>query len=125
MSNIEALAADWIETKKAINAAQKKLLAIDNQLIEALGAQEEGAETHEVGDLKVVITGKLTRTLDPIAWDSVKNRIDHAMWPVATKVAIDLKGVRYLQNNEPDIWKQINTAFTTKPAKTAVAVKVV
>lgn len=123
MSNIEPLAKEWLDLKKTEAQAAAKRKKIEDQLVAALGAREEGAETHEVGPYKVTITGKLTRSVDPVAWESVKGRIDQNMWPVKVSTSVDAPGVKYLQNNEPDLWKAISVAFETKPAKTAVAVK--
>lgn len=123
MSNIEPLAEEWLALKKAEAQAAAKRKKIEDQLIAALGAKEEGAQTHEVGPYKVTVTGKLTRSMDAVAWDSVKGRIPESMWPVKTSVSVDSPGVKYLQNNEPDMWKAISIAFETKPAKTAVTVK--
>jgi len=123
MSNVETLARDWIAAKHDENTARKARLELEGQLIEALGAKPEGAETHEIGDYKVTLTGKLTRSLDIDAWYEVKNSIPTDLWPVTVKITADIKGMKWLQEKDPTNWAKISEAFTTKPAKTAVAVK--
>lgn len=123
MSNVETLARDWIEAKKAEALAKNQRTAIEDELTKALDVKAEGATTHQVGPYKVTLTGKLTRKVDPVAWDNVKDRIPESMWPVKRTVTADVTGCKYLAENEPDMWKAISIAFETKPAKTAVAVK--
>ena len=123
MSNVESLARDWMTAKHDENEAKKARLNVEGQLIEALGAKQEGAETHTIGNYKVTLTGKLTRSMDADVWEKVKNNIPDDLWPVATKVSVDIKGMKWLQENDTATWKNISAAFATKPAKTAVAVK--
>ena len=123
MTNVETLARDWISAKHDESTAQKSRLNIEAQLIEALGAKVEGAETHEIGNYKVTLTGKLSRSLDQAVWAIVKRDIPTAMRPVKTTVTADTTGVKWLQENKPEMWAKVSEAFTTKPAKTACAVR--
>ena len=123
MSNIEKLAADWIEAKKAETLAKTQRTAIEDQLTEALDVKIEGATTYQVGPYKVTLTGKQTRSMDAEVWNQVKDRIPENMWPVKVSTTVDATGCKYLADIAPDIWAKISEAFTTKPAKPAVAVK--
>ncbi len=125
MSNVETLARDWLKAKHDENAARKSRLNIEGQLIEALGAKEEGAQTHEIGDYKVTLTGKLTRSMDADLWLELRADIPESLWPVNAKVVYspDKAGMAYLQENETKAWRKIADAFTTKPAKTSIMVK--
>lgn len=120
--NIEALSADWIAAKAAEEAANKARIDIENRLIAALGQKEEGAQTHNIGQYKIEIVGKVSRKLDFAAWDIIKDKFPENLRPIKVKEELDEKGVKYLQQNEPQLYAIL--PLEVKPAKTAVKVVV-
>lgn len=120
---LEKLAENWKAFKSAERAAQAARLEVEEQIIALTGAKEEGALTVDAGEYKICVTAKLTRTLDPVKWEDIKESIPERMRPVTYKPALDLKGLRYLELNEPDTYRIIAKAIETKPAKTSVEVK--
>lgn len=120
--NIEALSADWIAAKSAEEAANKARIDIENRLIAALGQKEEGAQTHNIGQYKIEIVGKVSRKLDFAAWDIIKDKFPENLRPIKVKEELDEKGVKYLQQNEPQLYAIL--PLEVKPAKTAVKVVV-
>jgi hypothetical protein len=118
--NIEALATAWELAKTAEQQANAERVKIEEQLIAALGQKEEGAVTHKVGDFKIEIVGKINRKLDFAAWDLVKDQFPENLRPIKVKEELDEKGVKYLQQNEPQLYAIL--PLEIKPAKTAVKV---
>jgi hypothetical protein len=123
MDNIEALARDWLEAKRAEGQANRKRIAIEKQIAEALDVPSEGSKTHTLDNFKVTLTQPMTRKLDAAIWDEVKHRIPEHNHPVAMKPAVDAMGVKWLVKNEPDTWNSIAAAFTIKPGKVGVKVE--
>lgn len=123
MNDLETLAHQWREAKAAETAANKARIEIESQMIALTGCKEEGSQTHDAGALKVTITGKLNRTLDRALWSEIERTIPKALRPVEYVPRLDTKGLRYLENNEPDIYRTIAKALTVKPGKPAVSVK--
>lgn len=121
--NLEALAAEWRAAKKAENDARNQRVDIESRIIELTGHKEEGSQTHEAGDWKVSVTGKLNRKLDPAKWAEIEDSIPEDLRPVRYNPSLDTKGLRYLEQNEPDVYKRVAQAIETKPAKPAVEVK--
>ena len=121
--NIEALSAAWLDAKAAEQKANEARVAIEEQIVAALGQKEEGAQTHKVGDFKIEIVGKVSRKLDFAAWDLVKDKFPENLRPIKVKEELDEKGVKYLQLNEPQLYAIL--PLEIKPAKTAVKVVVV
>lgn len=119
-TNIEALCRDWIEAKKAENAANRQRIAIEEQIAQALESRPEGAITHKLDGYKVTLTQPVTRKLDVDAWEKVKGLIPMSLAPVKTKIEADGTGCKYLAENRPEIWAKIATAFETKPGKLGV-----
>jgi hypothetical protein len=123
MSNIEALARDWLDAKKAENEAAARRVAIEAQLAAALEVKEEGSITHKLDGYKVTLTQPVTRKLDEAAWEKVKSKAPMEMWPVKTNVEADATGMKWLEKNEPAIWRKIASAFESKKGKVGVKVE--
>lgn len=120
--SLEILAECWQAAKTAEAEARDQRLAIEEQIIALTGMKEEGSQTHKAGARKVKVTGKLTRKLLPEEWERIAKTIPEALHPVQYKPSLDLKGLRYLENNEPETYSLVCQAIETKPAKPAVEV---
>lgn len=115
------IANELFEAREAEKKANERRVELEEELIAILGQKEEGAQTHEVGDYKVTITGKLIRKIDWDLYDkSIAAKIPESLQPVKVKRELDDSGVKYLANNEPQIYRLLAKALTIKPAKTAV-----
>ncbi len=120
---LENLAAEWRHCKLDEENARKARVEIEEQIVELTGCREEGSKTHDAGNYKVSVTGKLNRNLDAAKWEEIKDRVPEALRPVDYKPTLDTKGLRYLENNEPEVARVVSEAIETKPGKTAVEVK--
>ena len=124
MSNIDGLAADWLLVK----AQEKEIIAqrhaIEEQINAALDAKDEGSITHTLQDYKITLTQPVSRKVDPIAWDKIKDKIPENMHPVKVSVSADASGCRYLAEKEPRLWSKIAKAFTSKAGKVGIKVEV-
>ena len=115
------IANELFEAREAEKQANERRVELEEELIALLGQKEEGSQTHEVGDYKVTITGKLIRKVDWDLYDkSIAAKIPESLQPVKVKRELDDSGVKYLANNEPQIYRLLAKALTIKPAKTAV-----
>ena len=125
MQTIEQLAQQYVAAKAAENAANKARVAIEEQIIELVGAREEGSATTELANgLKLTITGKMSYKADMPTLLTICQTLPESVRPIKTEVKLDETGARYIRNNEPEIWRQLAPAITVSPAKTAVSVKV-
>lgn len=123
MSNIDALARDWLEAKKQEQEANQHRLNIEKELTSALSAKDEGSITHNLDGYKVTLTQPVRRTVDAETWSMIESTIDADFQPVKYKLEVDAKGVKWLQENEPMQWAKMAPAFTTKPGKISVKVE--
>ena len=120
---LPTLAESWRAAKRAEESAREERVRIEEEIIAITGCREEGSQTYAAGDWKITVTGKLTRKLDADAWARIESSIPEAMRPVKYAPILDTKGLRYLENNEPDIYRLVAKAIETKPAKPAVSIK--
>jgi hypothetical protein len=120
----EQLAQDLIAAKATEAAANKARVAIEEQLIAALGSRPEGAVTHELTNgFKVTVTGKMTYKADMAKLMAVCCELPENMRPLKVETKLDETGAKYLRANEPEVWAQLAAAITIKPAKTSVEIK--
>ena len=113
-------ASDWMDAKNEEIAANKRRLEIEEEILSLVTSKTEGSESYQVGPYKVTLTGRLNRKVD---WDMLpKLGIPQEMLPLKHKPELDLKGLRYLESNEPEIYKTFCKAMTIEPAKTSVTV---
>lgn len=120
---LHKLCAQWLEAKAAETKANKARIAIEDDIVALAGKKDEGAQTHAIDGFKVTITGKVSRKMDWDKWAQVKAQIPENLRPVKIKEELDERGVKYLADNEPAIYKLL--PIEVKPAKTAVEIKVV
>lgn len=117
------IAQELYEARQVEREANERRVQLEEELIALVGAREEGSKTHTIGDFKVTITGKLNRKIDwEIFDDSIASQIPESLQPVKIKRELDEAGVKYLANNEPQLYKLLSKALTIKPAKTAVTI---
>lgn len=123
---LESLVDKWVVEKRAEEDAAKRRVAIEEAIIARTGERDEGAQTHELADgRKLTVTAKITRTVDEALWRQVEAQIPESLRPVqwVATPKLDLKGVRYLQENEPAVYAIVARALTAKKAKTSISVK--
>ena len=118
---VDVLGFELAKAKELEASAREKRVQIEQQLIEAIGAKEEGATTQSGNYFKVTTTGKLTRKLDVQAFNRIAAQLgEHA--PVKTTVSLDVRKLKKLAVDEPALFSMMLDVIETKPAKTAVTV---
>jgi hypothetical protein len=123
MTNVQALARDWLDAKRAENAANAARIKIEEELAQALDVPDEGSKTHKIEGFKVTLTQPVTRKLDAAVWEKVKQHISPEMAPVKVKLEADATGCKWLATNDAKTWRKIASAFETKPGKVGVKVE--
>ena len=118
---VDLLGFELAKAKKLEASAREKRVQIEQQLIEAIGAKEEGATTQAGNFFKVTTTGKLTRKLDVKAFNQIAAQLgEHA--PVKTIGSLDVRKLKKLAVDEPVMFNMMLYVIETKPSKTAVTV---
>lgn len=121
--SVDDLAKYWLAIKSAERAAQTERIEVEIELIQRLGAREEGSQTHDAGPYKITVTGKLTYKADVPELLTLADRLPEHLRPIKTETKLDEAGAKYLRANEPELWRLIAPAIEIKPAKTALIVK--
>ena len=124
MSNVDGLAAEWLQLKAQEKEIIAKRHAVEKQITEALDAKDEGTISHKLDQHKVTLTQPVTRKVDAVQWDKVKDKIPENMHPIKVSISADAVGCRYLAEKEPMLWRKVAKAFETKQGKIGVKVEV-
>lgn len=123
MSNVDGLAAEWLQLKAQEKEIIAKRHAVEKQITEALDAKDEGTISHKLEQHKVTLTQPVTRKVDAVQWDKVKDKIPENMHPIKVSISADAVGCRYLAEKEPVLWRKVAKAFETKQGKIGVKVE--
>lgn len=118
------LIQEYLQAKTEADAATLRSKALAQQIIARMGAPDEGQKTYVVGSYKLTIEQPVTTKIDWDAWDTVKDRIPEALHPIEMKASLDEKGVRWIRNNEPDIYSVLAQALTITPAPPSLSVAI-
>ncbi len=116
------LSRAWLEAKTDEEAAKTRRTEIEEALAAKLGVKIEGAKTHDLGEFKVTITGVINRALDKEVWESIKDKLPPEIRPVTYEPKLDVTGVKWLQEHQPEDFKVLAQAMTVKPGKVQVRV---
>ncbi len=123
MSNVDGLAAEWLQLKAQEKEVIAQRHAVEKQITEALDAKDEGTISHKLDQHKVTLTQPVTRKVDAVQWDKVKDKIPENMHPIKVSISADAVGCRYLAEKEPVLWRKVAKAFETKQGKIGVKVE--
>jgi len=123
MSNIDGLASEWLEVKAQEKEIIAKRRAIEEQITKALDVKDEGSISHKLEQHKVTLTQPVSRKVDPIVWDKIKDKIPENMHPIKQTISADAAGCRYLLEKEPRLWAKVSKAFESKQGKIGVKVE--
>lgn len=118
----EMIAEEILAARRAEKAAAERRIELEKEMIALLGIMEEGSKTHTLDGYKVVIKQDIDRKIDWSVYDQIADRIPASLQPVKIKRDVDPTGVKYLKNNEPDLYAVLVPALTVKPAKPSVTV---
>lgn len=87
----------------------------------------EGSVSVRGQDWKSTVVYGVNRTIDEPALASVRDGVPPLIFDqvIKYKPVLDLAGLRYIQNNEPEYYAVFAQAITAKPAKPSVRVEMI
>jgi hypothetical protein len=118
------LLTELVGVKAAENAAKAKRVAIEQSIADLVPTELGSQTTQRIDGFKVVVKLPINYRIDSTIWDEVKTQIPAAKRPVKTKLDVDVTGLKWLADNEPDIYQVAAKAITSSAGKPAVSVTV-
>lgn len=120
--NVKDLSTRWLEAKAKEAEATAERVAIENAIIELVGAKEEGSKSTDVDGYKITTTGRLSYKADATELCMLT-----MAWPVDIQPAymapkLDETRLKKIRAEHPELWRSIAHAVTVKPQKTGVTI---
>ena len=120
---LDVLAEQWLQQKTLEDGHRARRVEIEQQMIPHLTEKPEGSATTETRfGRKITLTNKNNYKLDDVALEEVIETVPANLLPLKIKTTVDVKQLKYLRNNEPDLFHKIARAFTSSPAKPAIKI---
>ncbi|MBB4863322.1 hypothetical protein HNP46_002169 [Pseudomonas nitritireducens] len=113
----------WLDAKSRESTANAERVAIEQQIVAAVGFPDEGSKTQKLEGFKVTTGGKLTYKADMPQLTNLVEQLPPHMRPIKSEPKLDETGCKWLRTNEPNLWALIAPAIETKPAKPTVKIE--
>lgn len=123
---LDSLASQWEAAKAAEAEANKSRLAVEAKIVELINdGSIEGTQTADLGAVKIKVTRSLSRKVDLEVLSEIAEQIPEAIRNrlLKTKIELDTRELRFIENNEPELYLIVAKAVTTTPSKPAVKVE--
>lgn len=126
MNQIDEAAQRLVALKLAENQATAARIEAETALLSLVECPAEGSKTYRGGAYKVTVTGNVHRRVDEAALASVRERLGESMFAQAFrfKPEVSVTGIKYLRDNEPQLYAIAAEAITATPGKSSVRVEV-
>jgi hypothetical protein len=124
MNTLDQLAILWDIAKQREEEAKAERIRIEEQILAAHPAKEEGSETVTTDHgAKIVLTGKLSYKADIDKLLAITKAWPEAARPIKVETKVDESKLKALRAESPKAWAAIAQAVTVTPAKTGVSIK--
>ena len=101
-------------------------LEAENRVLELIGdLPAEGTTRAEAGEYVAIVTSAMRRTVDADKLTEIAAQIPEAIGKrlIKWKPELVTRELRYIQDNEPEIYSVVATAIEAKPAKPSVRIE--
>jgi hypothetical protein len=113
------LIRQFLEAKRLEAEATARRVELGNAIAAELGTPEEGSKTHDVAGWRVTVKQSINRRVDLAVLDAIG--LENP--PLKIKRELDVDGLRWYQENEPETYLKIAKAITAAPGRVAIEVK--
>lgn len=122
---LERAARALAAAKGVEEVARDARLKAENDLLALLPSTAEGTITEVAGDLKVSVRYSIHRTVDQAKLSEIAPQVPEAIGKrlFRWKADIEMRELRFLQGNEPEMYALVAQAITARPAKPSVSVE--
>ncbi len=121
-ATLSQLAAAFAAAKDEEARATELRRSIAAQIQALTGHDAEGSKTYKDGDWRVTVKAPLITSMDWQKWEETKLAIPEQFWPVEMKPSLDMKGVKWIADNDPGLYAVLAKCLTVKPGALSVTV---
>jgi len=122
--DLDALAATLLAAKAEAEEARRKVLEAEQAIVAAVGAKDEGSFSVECDGYKVTTTQPVTRSVNREQARIVASELpaDIAAAIFDWKPSLNVKLFKELERHQPQHFRLVARAVTSKPGKVSVKV---
>lgn len=118
--------SQYVAAKAEETRAKNRRRELGDELASMLEHPQEGSKAHtlvlpEEGTYSVTVKGVVNRKVDWEAFERITADWTHA--PVQHKPSLDVVGLKWLHDNDPEKYLALCECITAKPGQTQVTVK--
>ena len=126
-TEIDQAAFQLQEAKNRLELVRQDVLTAEQRIIELAGVKDEGTTSETGAYFKIKTVGKMSRRIDLDALAEIKQHLPAAIIGdvFKDKPTLDIKALRHLELNEPDLYNEVSRAVIAKPAKIAVSIELI
>jgi hypothetical protein len=119
---IDTAAERLIALKLAEHQATAARIEAEAALLALVQCPDEGSKTYRGLRFKVTVTGNVSRRVDEAALAGVRERLGESMFERAFrfKPEVSVTGIKYLRDNEPQLYAVAAEAIVATPGKSSV-----
>lgn len=119
---LDQLAHELEVAKQAENQAREQRMANEQQLCKLVGTKEEGSFSVKGDYYKVTTVAGMSRVVDSEKWAAVRQQLpaDIAQSVIRSKLEVNTRQLKSLQQLNPAHYQLVSQAITTKPKKVSV-----
>jgi hypothetical protein len=118
----EKLIEQYLEAKRKEDEAKAERTKLQTLIADALGRPDEGQKTHTVTGYKVTVEQRINRKVDWTAFDAAMVGSEQPA-PVIVKRELDIKGLRWYADHDPDRYYDLSKAITATPGLPGITIK--
>lgn len=124
-ATIELMAKEWLLHKSAEQSAQAARRAVEDELIKLIDRRDEGTSKRKAGRAEIAAQFGVTYSVDADALARIADQVPPEIQKrvIRWKPAVDARELKYLRNNEPQIYAVLAQAIEAKPGRPTFTVK--
>lgn len=123
-SQLPELAHQWHQTKENIVQLTERLHALEAEMLPLVETKESGQATTKTDGFTITAKTGMKYKLDAVILHAIRDQISPDLMPLKISEVVDPTKLRYLELQEPEIFRTIAPAIVATPAKVGFSVKV-
>lgn len=121
-TQLDQLAHELEVAKQVESHAREQRMAVEQQLCKLVGIKEEGSFSVKGDYYKVTTVAGMSRVVDSEKWAAIQQQLpaDIAQSVIRSKLEVNTRQLKSLQQLNPAYYQLVARAITTKPKKVSV-----
>lgn len=121
--SLDALAKEWVDAKAAETALRDRRLRIESEMLKQIPVKLGGNTTEKTEHYMIMTVSRLQWSVDWTAYDWIKEQIPETLRPVGYAPKLDTKRLKWLEQNEPAIYRELAHCISAKPQKVGFQIR--